>query len=86
MKATLIKTDGTETIVTSEGKEFTLKELQGYVGGYIEIINLRSGKILVVNEEGLLKGLPQNLGASALTRGNPWIVGDVLWGKSNICK
>ena len=42
------------------GEKFTLFELQQHVGGYIEIIYLTNDKLLVVDEEGKLKGKPLN--------------------------
>lgn len=51
--ATLIKADGTRTeIQPKNGTDFKLEELQEYVDGYIEIVNLRNGEILVINEDG----------------------------------
>ena len=59
--AKLIKTDGTITEVKPiNGKSFSLKELQGFVGGIVEIVPLPSGKEMCVNEEGKLNGLPKN--------------------------
>ncbi|RPG05655.1 MAG: DUF3846 domain-containing protein [Pelagibacteraceae bacterium TMED247] len=75
--AVLIESNGSDKQVEpSEGSEFSLKELQGYVDGYIELVYLANGKILVVNEEGLLKRLPLNNKASLLAR-QP-IVGNVV--------
>lgn len=75
--AVLIESNGDhEWVEPSEGSEFSLKELQGYVDGYIELVYLANGKILVVNEEGLLKRLPLNNKASLLAR-QP-IVGNVV--------
>ena len=61
----------------------TLEQLQKAVGGYIEIV--RCTKLhcyLVVNEEGLLDGLPHNAVASYLVsdliRGEVRIVGSVV--------
>lgn len=80
--ATLIKTDGTVTkIDPANGKDFKLKELQGYVNGSIEIINLMNGNVLVVNEDGKLKDKP-NLKATCVAmhvlRKNDYISGDVV--------
>ena len=51
--ATLIKADGTQKeIQPKNGTDFKLEELQAYVDGYIEIVNLRNGEILVINEDG----------------------------------
>jgi hypothetical protein len=53
----------------------TLKKLQEIVGGYVEFIYLKE-KVLVVNEEGLLFGLPRNNQATEIA-GQP-IVGDAI--------
>ena len=51
--ATLIKTDGTEIIVhPNNGTDFKLEEVQTFVNGYVEVVNLRNGTIMLVNEEG----------------------------------
>ena len=51
--ATLIRTNGTtQQIEPKNGTDFKLEELQKYVGGYIDIIRLNNGEILVVNDEG----------------------------------
>ena len=70
IKATVYDVDGTSVqILPNNGKSFTLKELQGVVGGLIEIIRLPETKeIIIVNEEGLLKHLPHNAVASAIWR------------------
>lgn len=53
MTARLYKQNGEEVAIRPEnGENFSLTELQGYVGGLIEIINLSSDQIMVVNEEG----------------------------------
>ena len=57
-------------------KGYMLDELQAIVGGLIEIVYLPHSQIMVVNEEGLLKGLPYNVMASVLA--GQHIVGDVL--------
>jgi hypothetical protein len=77
IEAKHIKTDGTiETVPQLEGGTFTLQELQDFVGGYIELVQLGNGTVMVVNEEGLLNKLPFNVNASRLASMN--IVGDVL--------
>lgn len=85
MKATIYKSNGEEVSVTpANGKNFTLKELQDIVHGYVEIINLSHPLIMVVNEEGIIEELPMNVKASQIAasynRGS-FIVGDVL-----VCK
>ena len=75
--AQIIKTTG-EVIETEprNGEDFSLDELQGIVGGFIEIVHLADGRVMVVNEEGKLDGLPVNQKASDLYP--DLIVGDVL--------
>jgi hypothetical protein len=43
-----------------------LSILQAEVGGYVEAITMPSGRIMWVNEEGLMKGLPLNRLATTL--------------------
>lgn len=78
--AKLIKTDGTTTVVEPQAKDrrFHLKELQDYVGGYIEIVHLGT-QLMIVNEEGLIRDLPTNYRASEIA--GQMIAGDVV-----ICK
>jgi len=54
----------------------SLEKMQDLVQGYIQLSYLENGKILIVNEEGLLTNLPPNKKASEL-RGY-LIVGDVI--------
>lgn len=82
--ATIYKANG-EIIYTSpkNGKDFQLEEMQAVVSGYIEVVYLDDGLIMVVNEEGKLNGLAINWNATKLYReSHPWcndiIVGDVL--------
>lgn len=75
-------TSGEIKIIEAE-ETFTLQELQSEVGGGIEIVNCRYGKDLamVVNDEGLISGLPRNPYASILYGGiysNAWIAGDAV--------
>lgn len=81
--AIIIKTDGTILeIEPVNGKDFKLEELNAIVNGYIEIVYLNDGQIMVVNEEGLIKGLPYNKEATRRvfmgTYLPYYIVGDVL--------
>ena len=82
----LIKVGENDGIKVSpaNGKQFTLDELQGYVGGLIEPVPLRKDiagsedhwKEMYVNEEGLLHNLKVNTTASILT--GRTIVGDAI--------
>lgn len=67
----------------NNGEKFTLEELQGLVGGYIERVPMSNGKSMYVNEEGKLNGLPYNEKATQILRHqgripNDHIVGDVI--------
>lgn len=63
-------------------RDFTLKELQNFVEGDIEIINLTTKKILIVNEEGKINKLPFNESATELWKKyygrTDYIVGNAL--------
>lgn len=51
--AMILKTDGSvQKVQPANGSDFTLEELQGFVDGLIEIIDIGSDMIMVVNEEG----------------------------------
>jgi hypothetical protein len=65
--ATIFYPDGTSREVSpANGTDFQLDELRSIVGGHIEIIPTRDGRIMVLNEEGKLEGLPANEEAGAL--------------------
>lgn len=70
--ATKIAVDGTET----ELEDTKLETLQKAVGGWIERVPTVDGRVLYVNEEGLLKGLMLNRTASLIAGRD--IVGDVV--------
>ena len=79
--ATLIKTNGEELNVSPKNeKDFSLDELQKFVGGLIEVVRTKDNKIMVINEEGKVNELPINDKATDLYRYNEFdfIVGDVL--------
>lgn len=78
MKAELIKTDGSRSpLVPKNGTDFELDELYSAIGcDMIEIVRTSGGRIMVVDEEGLLKELPENPTASFLH--GRLIVGDVV--------
>lgn len=83
----LIKTDGTVIEVQPKnGTDYTLEELQEFVGGYIEVIPAyEEGNILIINEEGKLNGLPRNGRATDLADIYLWdyLVGDALYCRSD---
>ena len=73
---TLILSDGTTRTMEFSESHVTLSEMQACVGGYIELVHLKDGVILVVNEEGRLNNLKPNIIATELA--GDYIVGDVL--------
>ena len=70
-----IKTDGTIEEVAID-KDNSLKQMRDAVGGYIELVRLTDDDVMIVNEEGLIFGLPVNEHASKLA--GQTIVGNVL--------
>lgn len=81
--AKIYKTNGEVLdIEPKNGKDFSLKELQAVVNGYIEIAEMKGGEIMVINEEGKLERLPFNEKATELYQkkvyAGDYIVGDVL--------
>lgn len=82
MKAEIIKTSGERISVKPEnGTDFELHEMQTIVGGWIEVVYLRDGRIMVVNEEGKVNRLEPNIVATNLLLaqgGWDMVVGDVL--------
>ena len=77
----LLSSDNSIKALEFKGSHVTLEEMQKCVGGYIELIYLNDGMVLVVNEEGLILNLPYNERATntALAEGEKHhIVGDTL--------
>lgn len=65
--ATIMYTDGTsKEVQPANGSDFQLKELQAIVDGHIEIVHLKDGRIMVIDEEGKLKDYPRNAQATKL--------------------
>jgi len=63
-----VQVDGTETevVLSKESSMIKMSEMQNYVGGYSTPIYLSNGKIMLVNEEGILRKLPYNDKATRL--------------------
>ena len=83
------------SIVSSAGDWFTLKELQGHVGGYVELVKIPTSLItvgelvtdidcLLVDEDAQMKKLELNACATAVA-GVP-IAGPVLFANSVVLK
>ena len=80
-----IKTSGEviEVSPKNDGEVFSLEELKGFVGGYIECVSLNDHQVLVLNEDGKLMNLPYNNIATevyniAFQPNRDVIVGDAL--------
>ena len=63
------------TIITTEFKviedkndEPTLEDAQAFVEGWVEPVWLSNGDLLLINEEGVMRGLPVNEIASVIAR------------------
>ncbi len=90
MKALLIKTNGSIlTVEPKNGVRFMLEELQEYVGGLIDIQDLPDGRVIYLNDEGKMIGLPKNSVATEIWKraypiseypdnNDELIVGDIL--------
>ena len=80
--AQLIFTNGkTAEVSPKNGTDFQLEELQEFVGGHIEIVYLRDGRMMIVNEEGKLRALPINREATVL-----YGALDVITGNALVCE
>lgn len=91
MKHIIMKSSGESSIYESENlHSLTLNECNKLIGGWIEVYplpreentTLPSNSVLIIDEEGLIKGLPINVFAAWRT--NRIIVGDIVISKSGI--
>lgn len=65
--AQILKTNGSwENVQPANGTDFTLEEVRAVVGGYVELVRLWDGRLMLINEEGKLYGLPLNAEATRL--------------------
>lgn len=92
-EAAIIYPDGREEKISpANGNDFSLEEVQKIVGGYIEVVGLSDGNILVLNEEGKLCGLDENPKATVIAHEHKamfphdYIVGNVLICSSDMLK
>lgn len=83
MKCKILSVDGTIAFVENDKSHADLKFLQGAVRGYIEVVYLSNGWLMIVNEEGKINGLPVNDLATTIYQihhgESDIIVGDVVW-------
>lgn len=84
MLSTVINTDGLrKNVEPSNGEDFSLEELRGFVGGHFEMVRLSKSQVMVVNEEGKVNDLPENQYATMLV--NIAGVRDVIVGNVLVC-
>ncbi len=71
-----------ENASPKDGQQFSLEELQKIVDGYIELVRLSDGRVMVCNEDGKSRNLPMNQNATTVMRSDrpttDYLVGDVL--------
>jgi len=90
--ALIIRMDGSEEQLDllNDYSPARLKKLQRAVGGYIEELRLDDGRLLYVNEEGLLKGLDTNPRATQIVKEHApqylWGPIDTIVGDVVLCK
>lgn len=76
---------GAEPIDCDE--KMTLKQMQEFVGGWIEIVASKiAHRSLVVNEEGTIHGLPPNPAATEIVREGTMMKGGYLRGNCLLIK
>lgn len=82
MKGRILYVDGREEFIEPKnGTDFSLEELNTIVDGYIQVVWLKDGRIMVINEEGKIHRLPVNVKATFIVNGEgiaDTIVGNVL--------
>ena len=83
----LIKPDDEKQEVNPKnGTDFSLEELQGFVGGYVQILHMGRGELMVINEEGKLMNLPLNRDATSIAHWRGRLLeGDYIVGPALIC-
>ena len=85
--ATIIKANGeTMAVKPKNGTDFSLDEMREIVGGYIEVLFLECGDLMVVNEDGKNLNLPLNTEATKYIDGDMYYDGDVIVGDVLVCE
>lgn len=79
MKAIKIETDGSIGAVEITGETISKQNdsIYKYLGGYFDVVRMGCDACMLVDDEGLLKGLQQNLLAMMIS-GHPLLVGTAL--------
>lgn len=52
-------------LITTDGKQehrskMSFEEMQAFVGGYVEVVPIKDGQVVICNEDGLSQRLPVN--------------------------
>ena len=68
----------------NNGSTFELEELQEVVGGYIEIVRLNDGRMIIVDEDGKSKGKAVNIPATNILRRDHYTT-DYIVGTAIVC-
>lgn len=83
--ATLIRATGEQmTVKPASGGKFTLEELQGFVSGFIERIDLQNGKAMYINEYGKAMQMKRNISATVCLQQRGCLQGDYIVGDAVI--
>ena len=83
--ATLIRATGEQiTVKPASGGKFTLEELQGFVSGFIERIDLENGKAMYINEDGKALQMNRNIAATVCLQQRGCLQGDYIAGDAVI--
>ena len=83
--AKIIYTDKEDEYYTPKnGNTFELDELQGIVDGNFEIVRLRDGRIIIVDEDGKLKNKAVNIPATNILRRDHYTT-DYIVGTAIVC-
>lgn len=81
----LITPEGKSIFAKKQGEIYSLEELQGFIGGYIEFVWLNNGIIAVCDEDGRCKCKELNIAATMIANGLGYngapFVGNILFVK-----
>lgn len=85
--AIVLSPNGQSSVVSPDnGNDFSLEQAQSIVGGYVEVIPLKNGKIMILNEEGKLKDLTLNRQATDLAHESYLPADDYIVGHVIVCE
>ena len=83
----LVKVDGTvQDVLPKNGTDYKLDELKKFVDGYIEIVNLTDGCIMVVNEDGAFTKKPNITATITAFMYNAISSDGIIFGDALVCK